>query len=466
MLLYTATAALIFWRLPWQSLAGALGKGLLLSFDIALIVFGAIFFLGYLRETGALHKMQESLKALSPDRRVQAILLTWLFGGFIEGVAGFGTPAVTVAPLLVGIGFAPLTAVTMALLANSTAVAFGAVGTPVRIGFAGLETLGVSWNAALLSLLPGLLVPLMILGFMVRAEVKRGLQWHAFRQAVPWALFAGAAFLLPFSLFAKFGPEFPSIFGGAIGLTLAVLSLRFGVLVPKPLSGEGSLGVKVKWISLIQAFFPYLVLMIFLLFGKLAFNLTVLRLDLGADLFHNVQLFSPGFAFLTTVALLSLWQKDNLLTLIKLGKSTLPPLLKTALSIFFISAVTYVMIVSGMLESLAQVTVSPALPFYSAFIGAFGAFLAGSATVSNLLFGALQSTAAEGLGLGVSWILALQLLGAGAGNMIALPNLLAVQAAVGLESEESRLISRLLLPCLLYLCVASLVSVLVFKSFK
>jgi lactate permease len=451
---YTALIAVWGWDLPASHMSSVLFKGALLTIDIGLIVFGAIFFLGYLRATGAIGNMEKELLSLTSDRRLQAILLAWPFGGFIEGVSGFGTPAVIVAPLLVGIGFAPMTAILVALVANSTAVAFGAVGTPIRIGFSGLETSGVAFQAALINLVAGLSVPLMILGLVTRSESKsRG---GSFFSLLPWTVFAGFAFLVPYTLFSLLGHEFPSIFGGAVGLFLMIASLRVGFLVPKAESAS--------FMQMARAFSPYIFLLALLIMGKFAFISQQMRLNLGGGLSHNVQFFNPGFAFLTTALFLALYLKRPVRELAALAGSTLAPLRKTAISIFFITSFTYTLIATGthdpgrpgILESLAEMIVTPALPYYASFIGAFGAFLAGSATVSNLLFGGMQAVAAEAIGFSVSWILALQLVGAGVGNMIALSNVLAVQAAVGVEGREPELLIRLLPPCLLYLVLASL----------
>lgn len=455
--LFTTIVARHFWETPWSALLGAVTKGVLLTGDIALIVFGAVLFLNHLRESGTLTSLQNSLKSLSPDRRIQAILLAWFFGGFIEGVAGFGTPAVTVAPLLVGLGFSPLTAISSALLANSTAVVFGAVGTPIRIGFAGLDTQGVTLNAALLSGPSGILVPVMILGLVVWTDgsfINRG---KAFRQGLPWALFSGFAFLIPFILFAIAGPEFPSLFGAAIGMGIAIVSLRFGFLVP-PLGQAGFVRSIVDWRSLASAFFPYALLMGILLAGKFIFSSSALHLDLGNGLSHSVQIFNPGFAFLTVILLLSIYSRRSLKAVAQRARFTFVPIAKATIAIFSISSMTYVMIVSGTIDRLASAVVSPALPLYAAFIGAFGAFLTGSATVSNLLLGELQARTAENLGLAKSLILALQLIGAAAGNMIALPNLLAAQAALQIEGKESHLIFRLMGPCLIYLFIVSILA--------
>lgn len=114
----------------------------------------------------------------------------------------------------------------------------------------------------------------------------------------------------------------------------------------------------------------------------------------------------------------------------------------------------------GILQALAKPLASEALPFLSVFVGALGSFLSGSATVSNLLFGPIQVQAAGQLGIMSTWILALQLVGAGVGNMVALPNILAVEAAVGAPHEESSLLRHLAIPCLLYLAIAGMIGLL------
>lgn len=461
---YTAFLALWKWSLPFDHLFAALMKGALLSADVMLIVFGAVLFLNFLRSLGIIRSMEENLRALSPDKRIQAILLAWLFGSFIEGVSGFGTPAVVVAPLLVGLGFTPMTAILVTLLANSTAVPFGAVGTPIRIGLAGLDTAGVPLRTALINLFSGLLIPLMIL-IVVGKNESNG-RWKAFVQCLPWAIFAALVFLIPYCLFSMLGQEFPSIFGGAIGLTLAIISLRYGFLVPKDHAASS-----VKLGKLTRAFTPYLLLLVFFILGKLVFSTLQVRLKLGGGLTHSLQLFNPGLGFLSVVILLAFYYRKSVSELVTLGKTTMGPLGKAALSIFFISSMTYVMTVTGhqgptrpgMVESLASFIMTPALPYYSAFIGGFGSFLAGSATVSNLLFGELQTQAAQSLGLNIPWILALQLVGSGAGNMIALSNILAVQAAVGSGEKEAKVLLLLIVPCLLYLIVSTLVGILLSK---
>ena len=130
----TILLALFIWKTPLNWVLASGLNGTVVMLKIILIVFGALTLLFTLKESGALDVINQGFSTISPDRRVQAIIIAWLFGGFIEGAAGFGVPAALVAPLLLSLGFPALAAVMVALIANTTAVAFGTVGTPTLIG--------------------------------------------------------------------------------------------------------------------------------------------------------------------------------------------------------------------------------------------------------------------------------------------------------------------------------------------
>ena len=224
--------AVAFWDLPVPRLLGALLKGAGVGLDVILIVFGAIFFRKYLEKIRILASIEIYIQRLSPDRRIQAVLVAWLFGSFIEGSAGFGTPAAIVAPLLLSIGFPLLCSIAVALVANSTAVTFGAVGTPLRIGLADFETSNIALRAAEINLVTGPLVPLLIIGLVVW-QAHSGERWRALKECIPWALWAGLAFVGFAYFFAHLGPEFPSILGSLCALIVVGASLRLRFLVPK-----------------------------------------------------------------------------------------------------------------------------------------------------------------------------------------------------------------------------------------
>jgi len=229
--------SLFYWRLSSAQVAAATVKGLVISFSLLYIVFGAIFLLNTLRQSGGLSVIRRGFMNISEDRRVQLIIIAWLFGTFMEGAAGFGTPAVICVPLLVGLGFPAKSAVVSGMIIQSTPVSFGAVGTPILIGVSkGLEgseavssyatAMGLNhWTEllpaiavklAILHAVAGMLVPLIIVTVMTRffgarRSIYEGLQIWKF------ALFASLAMIIPYVAIAQMlGPEFPSLVGRAI----------------------------------------------------------------------------------------------------------------------------------------------------------------------------------------------------------------------------------------------------------
>lgn len=133
-LVVTAGLSLGVWKIPGNVVAAEVVDGVVTALSLLYIIFGAILLLNTLTESGAIHKIRQGLSEITVDRRIQVIIIAWLFGSFIEGSAGFGTPAAVAAPLLVGLGFPAMAAVICALIIQSTPVSFGALGTPVLVG--------------------------------------------------------------------------------------------------------------------------------------------------------------------------------------------------------------------------------------------------------------------------------------------------------------------------------------------
>ena len=130
----TVLIAFLVWNTPGAQIVAASIHGLVTAANLLFIGFGAILLLNTLKACGDIHAIRQGFIDISPDRRVQAIIIAWLFGSFIEGAAGFGAPAAIAAPLLVAIGFPAMAAVVVALIIQSTPVSFGAVGTPILVG--------------------------------------------------------------------------------------------------------------------------------------------------------------------------------------------------------------------------------------------------------------------------------------------------------------------------------------------
>lgn len=460
--LVTATTV-FFWQIIPVYILTSFLKGFLVAFDIFVIIFGAVFFLEILTKIKVIENVGYYLKSFSKDYRVQVILLAWFFEGFIEGTAGFGTPAAIVAPLLIGLGLSPLTAVIIGLLGNSTAVVFGAAGTPIRVGFAGITTPSIPIYAALFNLV-GLLVPVFMLWVLVASQKdKRG----QFLEGLPFAIWSGIAFVVPSMVVAVFfGQEFPSIIGSIIGLALVSLTTKLGLFLPKHTRSLRQTIKPAETLPLLKVVFPYALLITLLIIGKLFLGSINLALPIGN---HTVNFFNPGLAFLAAglpVALL--WEKRKLPVLTAL-KVPLRRTIEPFLVIVAMSTLVQLMINSGQnlsgfpssLELIAKNFETAALPFFAPIVGAFGAFITGSATVSNLMFGHFLHLASKVQHLDVSKILALELVGAAAGNMIALADILAAEAIVGLKNQERKVLKGVIVPCAIYLLLVGLVGILI-----
>ena len=185
--LLSAGIALFVWDMSFNRVLASTLQGLVVTVGVLWIIFGAILLLNTLKHSGGITAIRAGFTTISPDRRIQAIIIAWLFGCFIEGASGFGTPAAIAAPLLVAIGFPAMAAVLMGMLVQSTPVSFGAVGTPIIVGVnTGLDhaaigeqlaAAGSSWEAylqlitsqvAIVHALVGTAMPLVMVIMLVR----------------------------------------------------------------------------------------------------------------------------------------------------------------------------------------------------------------------------------------------------------------------------------------------------------
>lgn len=190
-LLITLLLVIFVWEIKPQLIYASFLKGGLIAIDIFLIIFGALFFLDTLKKRKVIDNLCYYLKKISADYRVQVILLAWFFESFLEGSAGFGTPVAIVAPLLIGIGLPPVKAVAVALLGNSAAAVFGAAGTPIKIGFAGLNITQVPFYTSIINLV-AFLIPVFMLWLITTKDKKKD-----FFEALNFAIFSGLAFVVP-----------------------------------------------------------------------------------------------------------------------------------------------------------------------------------------------------------------------------------------------------------------------------
>jgi len=264
--LAAAVGALTAWNLPVGYVAALTLQGFITAIGILIIVFGAILILYTLRDSGGMETIQCGMQNISPDMRVQAIIIGYLFAAFIEGAAGFGTPAALAAPLLLALGFPPLAAAVICLVFNSFPVSFGAVGTPIILGLSFLKDLvakavasGVPLNfsdmesfnlvigqwVTLLHVPMAFILPIFTLGFITRFFGPNR-SWSEGFRAWKFCVFAATAFSVPYLFFAWFvGPEFPSLIGGLVGLGVVVWGAKKGIALPT--DGVFTFGSQAQW---------------------------------------------------------------------------------------------------------------------------------------------------------------------------------------------------------------------------
>jgi lactate permease len=491
-LVATAATAFFVWNVPLVQLTASVLEGWVIALTIVWIVFGAILLLNTLQFSGAIEVIREGFTQISADRRVQVIIIGWLFVAFLEGASGFGTPAAIVAPLLVALGFPPMAAVVLALIADSAPVSFGAVGTPVIVGIGrGLEGLtpealqsisvqAVAIDIAVASFIPLIMVMIMTRFFGENKSYREGLA------AWPFALFGGFAFTIPAWFVAKFlGPEFPSIFGALVGLILTTLAAKSGFLTPKQPwlfpndSTVSNASSKTNSMPLWLAWVPYMLVVSLLVLTRLEFLPLKHWLVSTAVSWDNIigtsvsvsahTLYLPGTVFVLVSLLTIFLHKKNSANVqkawVKSIKSLGPTVIALGASvpmvrIFLNSNINTAELGSMPIElaTLAAETFSGAWPIFAPLVGALGSFIAGSATFSNMMFAGLQQSTALELGLNQEVILALQIIGANAGNMICVVNVVAAASVVNLIGKEGEIIRFTLIPMLYYSLGAGIIA--------
>jgi len=493
-LLITAVLSGFIWQIPMVQITASIIEGWIIAGSILIIVFGAIFLLNTLTQSGSIAVIRQGFMHITPDRRIQLIIIGWLFGSFLEGASGFGTPAAICAPLLVALGFNPLAAVSLALVADSSAVSFGAVGTPVIVGITnGLAQPSpaliqqVTTMAISIDLFVGIFIPLVMVSLLTRfwgenKSFKEGLAlW-------PFALLSGLSFMVPAWLVANFlGPEFPSIIGGLIGLVLIVTMVKLKFLVPETpwifaddkTAKAHETDNKPLPLSIGLAWTPYILVAVLLVLTRV--DILPFKSWLASFAIHYTNildtgisssikpLYLPGFIFVLVCFITFFLHKMTVKQSVNAVKHSAFALIPTAITLATAVPLVRVFINSSVagstLESMPKELAimmaelfGQAWPLFASFIGALGAFISGSATFSNMMFADLQQMTAIQLGIAEHLILALQMLGSNAGNMVCVVNVVAACSVVGLTGKEGAVIRITLLPMLGYCLLSGIVA--------
>jgi lactate permease len=522
---YTVTAAIAFfaWEMSFNRIVASSIQGLMITIAVLWIIFGAIMLLNTLQHSGAILRIRAGFTNISPDRRVQAIIIAWLFGCFIEGASGFGTPAAIAAPLLVAIGFPAISAVMIGMMIQSTPVSFGAVGTPIIIGVSsGLDKSnlteqlianGSSWEqflrlitseVAIGHAIVGTLMPLFMVVMLTRF-FGQNKSWREGFEIAPFAIFAGLAFTVPYALTGVFlGPEFPSLIGALVGMAIVVPLAKRGFLMPKkawdfapkeqwPAHWLGKISFKQdnnqakKSMSLTRAWLPYLLVAIILVLSRVSTEFKALLKSLSFG-FSNIlgevgisasvqPLYLPG-GILFFVCILTLFlHQMKFKQVVDAAKQSTTTLVGAGFVLIFTIPMVRILINSGVngadlaampvaMASFVAQTFGDLYPLFAPSIGALGAFIAGSNTVSNMMLSQFQFEVASALSVSGALLVALQAIGAAAGNMIAIHNVVAASATVGLLGQEGRTLRKTILPTIYYVVAVGVLGFIAINVFN
>ncbi len=482
-------SVLIFGAGP-RLLLVSLGRSLLLAFFVLYIIWMALLLYHVVNDAGAIGVIGRELPGLAHDRPSQALLLGWTFGSFLQGASGFGVPAAVVAPLLVGLGFPANSAVVIALVGHAWAVTFGSLGSSFYSLIAATGEPGqiLAGPSALLLGLCCLLCGLAVLWETGRLPAIQS----------QWGELIGVGLIMASVQFglAKVGLWSLAAFGaGIVGLVVMIVDLRTGLLNAGAwrtrLAGRSRVTVgpdsalatgpssaaaspmqhRLDIPALTKASMPYLILIIIVVVGELYLEkpLSIITIDpqfpevitrfgwiTPEGPGRAISLLGHAGALLMYTSILSFlwfrWQgtfgrDDSYSGQVILGK-TIRGSTKSTIGIITLVAMAVTMQHAGMTQMLAQVLsagTGSLFPFLSPFIGALGAFMTGSNTNSNVVFGQLQLETALTIGLAVTWILAAQTAGGAVGSLFA-----PAKVIVGCSTVEGASDSQVLKKAVVY----------------
>jgi lactate permease len=395
------------------SFVSAAADGAVISFELVLLLFGAYFFFRSLQANNHFDSLN-TVTATFSSRISVVIILCYYFGSVMEGVAGFGIPAMLIAPMLLSMGFRSLTCAVLPLAANTTAVTFGALGTPLKVGlgiFSPDETVQFS---LILNFIPATFLPFMLAFLYERTEQVE----VAWRKDWRMLLYSGLIFSVLYAGMGMLSVEYASVVSGALGLLIYVF-----LFVPKHENAS-------MWLW-VRTFYPYFLFIGLLLGGR--FFLSGMSVGLGG-LSRPLPLYQPGVLFVVAGLVYAMFFQDRGLQSFSFARqlsSTARAISKPALTILLL--VCFTQLIRADLTAIARsylqgcddsmmLTVSPLL-------GIAGSFLTGSATMSNLLFGSViqwSDMSVENMFL----MMALLHTGSAIGNAVSLQNILMVQSVV------------------------------------
>lgn len=467
-LIVTIVIAVWYFGQPLQQTGLSFFYGALKALvPILLIILMAIYSYNVLLHTGKIEVLKAQFSSISSNKCIQVLLITWGFGGLLEGMAGFGTAVAIPAAILISLGFKPVFSALVSLIANSVPTAFGAVGVPVIVlaQETSLDVMKVAPAVVAQLAVTMILVPIVIAQLTVPGK-------KALPRNILIGTVIGAVSLVVQYLAARYiGPETPAILGSAAAIAVIILMGRILDRRTARNSGTNTTPSTHSTKEILQAWAVYALIMLLILLTSPLLPLkdilapvaeTSIGFNIGGEIrTWSVQWLVQGglLLFIGSFAggLLQGGKAGGLFRL--LWKSTVQ-LKKTFITVICLVGFSSIMETSGMINTLAVAlaTATGALyPLFAPAIGAIGTFLTGSDTSANILFGKLQAGVAEHIGADPVWISASNTAGATGGKIISPQSIAIATSACGQQGQEGRILKAALLYALGYVVITGII---------
>ncbi|MDP0488400.1 MAG: lactate permease LctP family transporter [Fusobacterium sp. JB021] len=456
-LLITTILSLIFWKMPFIGALTAALEGVALAiWPICLTIVSAVFVYNIIVHTKNMEIIKAMLTKVSVDKRVLVLIIAWGFGGFMEGMAGFGTAVAIPASILYGLGVNPVYAAAVCMLSNTTPTICGSIGIPaITAGsIIGVPAGKVALTAIMQSSPIVILTPFILVITIGRSfKALKGMFWVT--------LISGVAFLIPEYFVAKFiGPELPVVIGALVSMAATILAGRIFVKETEENKQYHVIRdinkIEKKEISFsrgILAWLPFILILCLLLLTSTLFPMihnplakikTAVQIykGVGASKYVFTWIATPGIIILIAGFIGGSIQKASFGEMFEVLIKTLIEMKKTIITIVSVIATAKIMGYSGMIGDIATLAVAVTGSFYpliAPFVGSIVTFVAGSATPSVVLFTGLQAQTAKTLGIPEVWLAAINICGAVSAKAVSPQSIAIGVAAVGIAGEESRI---------------------------
>lgn len=469
-----AVEALLYWKTPATIVGMAAVEGAAMAlWPIVLVIVAAVFTYNLVCATGGMDVIKSLLTSVSSDKRVLVLLVAWCFGGFMEGMAGFGTAIAIPAGMLLAMGFDPLFSCLVCLISNGFPTPWGSIGIPTvtvanLLGYP--NTISLSTMQSIQAAIFFLIVP-----FVLVALTGKGPK--ALKGMIGICLVSGLSFILPMLLVSyTLGAELVMVIASVCSLACTILMARF--VKPDPeyqintsveeKDEKAAQSISVK--EALVAAAPFLFIFVFLLgTSKMVppindflaqFSTKVYFVnDQSATTFTWIN--TPGIWIFLSAILGALVQKASFDTFKSVFLATLKQMSGSIMVMISVLAAAKIMIYSGMISDIAKFAIAAMgslYPIIAPWLGCLGTFVTGSGTSSGVLFGQVQADAAAALNMDPYWVVGLNAIGIGVGKMLSPQSIAIALSAVGGLKEDSKLLKMVLPYGAVFLVLTSIVA--------